>query len=231
MIDNNFNKLLAEQVKHNWKNYKTLRIDLSIARTKELFNMAGKYICVQDVSSRNVIATIILNEKENDPLNLKNALEIETFFKEFYITNTAQAGQWIDLIIGADFAYKKKMRLNYIKRPDDPAVYDYTLPNFTCDNAWHYLALPATAAGFLVPTDAQLIHFNLNVNCTVNNQLFCLGFVGQINLMTTAYIFTHLANLTVCLDCWVQPSSNLIQYIGNPGPWNTINLVVKGWLV
>ncbi|MFZ2148841.1 MAG: hypothetical protein WAV28_16630 [Sedimentisphaerales bacterium] len=104
----NFEERLADQVRNRWTNYQKKRIDLTLARTNEQFFLAGAYLCVEDVSDTAVTATIRLNKDSNDELDLVNGVEIETLFGQFYITNAAQPGEWLDLIIGADFKYKKK---------------------------------------------------------------------------------------------------------------------------
>ncbi len=98
---------LRNQILKNWKNYNPKRIDLGIARQKQQYDLAGKYICVEKLSSAAAAVTIILNDKDNGELDLVDGLEIVTLFKKVFITNAVQAGEWIDLIFGADFRYKK----------------------------------------------------------------------------------------------------------------------------
>lgn len=98
---------LREQILRNWKNYNPKRIDLGIAREKQQYDLAGKYICVQNISSADAAVTIILNDKDNGELDLVDGLEIETLFRKVFITNAVQADEWIDIIFGADFRYKK----------------------------------------------------------------------------------------------------------------------------
>lgn len=98
---------LRNQILKNWKNYNPKRIDLAIPRDKQQYDLAGKYICVEKLSSADAEVTIILNDKDNGELDLVDGVEIETLFKKVFITNTAQADEWIDIIFGADFKYKK----------------------------------------------------------------------------------------------------------------------------
>ena len=98
---------LRDQILRNWKNYNPKRIDLGIARDKQQLDIAGKYICVQDISSADAVVTIRFNDKDNGELGLVDGLEIKTLFRKVFITNTAQADEWIDVIFGADFEYKK----------------------------------------------------------------------------------------------------------------------------
>jgi len=98
---------LREQILSNWKNYNPKRFDLGIAREKQQFDIAGKYICVEGISDPAVEVSVILNDKDNGALDLVDGVEIKTLFKKVFITNAAQGGQWIDIIFGADFEYKK----------------------------------------------------------------------------------------------------------------------------
>jgi len=98
---------LRNQILKNWKNYNPKRIDLGIAREKQQYDLAGKYICVEKLSSADAEVTIILNDKDNGELDLVDGVEIVTLFKKVFITNIAQADEWIDIIFGADFRYKK----------------------------------------------------------------------------------------------------------------------------
>ena len=98
---------LDDQIRRRWENYLKRRIDLSIARVNQSFVMAGEGFIVQAVSNSTITATVRFNREMNDDLDLVDGLQIETLFGEFFITNTAQAGEWIDIIIAVDFSYKK----------------------------------------------------------------------------------------------------------------------------
>ena len=102
-----FETQLRNQILKNWKNYNPKRIDLGIARQKQQYDIAGKYICVEKLSSAAAAVTLILNDKDNGELDLVDGLEIVTLFKKVFITNAVQADEWIDIIFGADFRYKK----------------------------------------------------------------------------------------------------------------------------
>ena len=106
-MESDFDKLLREQILSNWKNYNPKRVDLGIARDKQQYDIAGKYICVEGISDPAALVSIILNDKDNGDLDLVDGVEIKTLFRKVFITNAVQAGQWIDIIFGADFEYKK----------------------------------------------------------------------------------------------------------------------------
>ncbi len=94
---------LADQVKRNYKNYFTLRITLDAAANNQQHIAAGDMIYVKAISSSNAASSIKLNRNTNEEIELKLHSKIKTVFTSFYITNTAQAGEWIDLLIGINF--------------------------------------------------------------------------------------------------------------------------------
>lgn len=104
----NWEERLTAQVLRDWHNYDRHRIDLSTARAAEFWGYAGEFLTVEKVSSESALATIRLNRNTNDLIGLQVGTVIKTVFKDFYITNTAQAGEWIDIIIGINFEYYKK---------------------------------------------------------------------------------------------------------------------------
>lgn len=100
---------LADQVKWDWDNYKHLHIDLSTARIDHPYRIAGEYLYVEQSSSALAIAKIKLNRNSNDALDLEKGVLIETIFIEIYITNDALQDEWLDLVFGINFKYKKKI--------------------------------------------------------------------------------------------------------------------------
>jgi len=163
---------LRNQILKNWKNYKLKRIDLGVARTKQQYDLAGKYICVEKISSADAAATIILNDKDNSELDLDDGVEIETLFKKVFITNEAQADEWIDIIFGADFKYKKKIE-GII-----PDIFDFDI-----------FALARTIA----PSGGQkLIYLDLTTYDEVDTNTEGTGAILQ-NL-AVAYVTTGAAN-------------------------------------
>jgi len=99
---------LTNQVFRGWHNYERHRLTLDSARVAEVWTMPGEFIYVEQVSSESALASIRLNLNINDALDLQAGTVIKTVFKEFYITHTAQAGEWIDLIVGINFEYYKR---------------------------------------------------------------------------------------------------------------------------
>ena len=99
---------LKQQELRGWDNYMRRRIDLSNARAAEQWGIAGEFFYVEQVSSESAKAGIRLNRNTNDQIDLEIGTIIKTIFTSFYITNTAQSEQWIDVIVGINFEYYKK---------------------------------------------------------------------------------------------------------------------------
>jgi hypothetical protein len=101
---------LKDQSIRHWENYKHLRIDLSTARVDEPLLISGEYLYVESASDKDAaIAKIKFNRNTNDALDLELGVEIKTVFIEVFITNDAIQGEWLDLIFGINFEYKKKI--------------------------------------------------------------------------------------------------------------------------
>lgn len=104
-----WDKRLTDQARRGWDNYKHLHIDLGVARIDQSYLMAGEYLYVEQSSSTDAIAKIKLNRKSNDALDLEKGVEIETVFIEVFVTNDALEDEWLDLVFGINFKYKKKI--------------------------------------------------------------------------------------------------------------------------
>ena len=100
---NNWDKQLQEQVDHRFDNAKKIHIDLATARTDQLYHIPGDYIYVEAASSCIAIATLKINKDAGVSMNLIAGTIIETVFNNFFVSNTALPGQWLDLVIGIDF--------------------------------------------------------------------------------------------------------------------------------
>lgn len=101
---------LKRQMLRGWDNYVRRRIDLSNARSLEYWGITGEFLYIEEVSSESAKAGIRINRNTNDELDLELNTIIKTIFTNFYITNEAQTGEWIDIIIGINFEYYKKAR-------------------------------------------------------------------------------------------------------------------------
>jgi len=78
----NWDQRLRDQAGKGWDNYSVKRIDLSQARINHPVRVPGEFLCV---------------------------VEIKSIFTILFISNEALVDQWIDLTIGINFEYKKKI--------------------------------------------------------------------------------------------------------------------------
>jgi len=101
----NWDQRLKNQVELDWNNYQRYRLDLDTARNDEFLAITGELIYIEKVSSESAAATIKLNRNTNEALELRRGTKIKTIFKELYITHDAQAGEWMDLLIGINFDF------------------------------------------------------------------------------------------------------------------------------
>ena len=98
-----FEHRLKEHATKQWSNVERIRIELDVARNIYLFDIAGEFIAVERTSSTQAAATLRLDRTNRDEINLTRGRIIETLFAKFHISNAAQAGEWIDLVIGRNF--------------------------------------------------------------------------------------------------------------------------------
>lgn len=94
---------LISQKERGFINYSVMTIDLATARTSELVHIPGDIVYVKSVSSNSAAATVRLNLTKNDEVDLRLHTRIETVFTSLFISNEAQAGKWMELVIGINF--------------------------------------------------------------------------------------------------------------------------------
>jgi len=99
---------LKAQVLRNWDNYVRRRIHLDAARASEFWGIAGEFVYIEEVSSASARMQVAISRNTNDLLDLVAGTVIKTVFKELWLWNDAQAGEWIDIIIGINFEYYKR---------------------------------------------------------------------------------------------------------------------------
>ena len=85
------------------KPYNRLNISLASAQTDEVLDMDGDFIIVE---SLNGSCSIKLNERSNNPIDLAIFKTIRSPFDRLYITNTAQAGKSLILMIGGEASFE-----------------------------------------------------------------------------------------------------------------------------
>ena len=81
--------------------YKVLTLDLAIARTDEKYELAGYNLAVL-FKSVGATATLKFNQTTAEEIDLANTKHIESKFSRFFITNTAQTGLTMVLVIGEE---------------------------------------------------------------------------------------------------------------------------------
>lgn len=82
--------------------YKVLTINLANARTNKEYAFPGYNLAVLKYTSGATDCDLRLNHVNGDAIDLLNTKRIESHFLRFYITNTAQAGKTLTLIVGEE---------------------------------------------------------------------------------------------------------------------------------
>ena len=139
---------LAAQKRRGFINYSVITIDLATARTNELHHVPGDILYVNKVSSKSAAATARFNLTKNDEVELKLHSRIETVFTSLFISNEAQAGEWMELVIGINF---KVSNLNIPSRSElQPVI---TITNASADTNQAGAAHPCNEA--LIKADVK----------------------------------------------------------------------------
>ena len=99
-MNQGWNQQLLEQIAHKFEKYKIVHIDLAVDRTNEQKDYCGDFLFVLSASSSLANVDIRLDKNTKDPINLVLNTSINTIFEKFFVTNTAQAGAWVDLFVG-----------------------------------------------------------------------------------------------------------------------------------
>ena len=81
--------------------YKQLTINLATARSNKKHELAGYNLSVLRLSS-GALCQIKFNNTTGEAIELSKVQRVESHFERFYITNTAQTGKTITLIIGEE---------------------------------------------------------------------------------------------------------------------------------
>lgn len=100
---------LDEQVKRRFDNVKKIRINLATARLDDELTIPGDFIYIENASSSAAVCTCKLDKDASASINLYAGTRIETVFTKLYISNDAQANQWIDVVIGIDFNFSRDL--------------------------------------------------------------------------------------------------------------------------
>lgn len=87
----------------NGKKYNIFILDLTNARNSELLEAMGGYIWVKDATDPSVNIDVQIDNSANDKLNLHKSNGVVARFEKLFISNTAQSGKTITLLITPDF--------------------------------------------------------------------------------------------------------------------------------
>jgi len=136
MMQTSWDILLREQVQRDFKNYMTITLDLGQARTNQAYPVPGDCLYVNSVSSPSAAAAVRFGRNTNEPVDLKLHTKIKTVFTSFFVTNAAQPGEALELLVGINFEVS-----NIQKQPAGEAqpafIVTYASPNINTVAASH----------------------------------------------------------------------------------------------
>ena len=98
-----------------------LTLDLSVARVQVEYNIYGDVMIVESMDGT---AIVCLNNKENSPLELRIGRKIYQDYFTFFITNTAQAGKTLKIVMGREGCFdinETDYWINLLKDKQDEA--------------------------------------------------------------------------------------------------------------
>ncbi len=95
---------LTDVIRNHPNLYNQLLINLATARTNEEYRIPGDALYVIDMSSA-AVAQIRFNNSGDDAIELKRGRRFQVPFSRFLVTNTAQAGLTVTLLVGKDMAF------------------------------------------------------------------------------------------------------------------------------
>lgn len=93
---------LQEQVQRNFDNYRIARITLDAALDNMEFVAPGNELIVLNASSKTAAATVRFSRNAKEGIGLVKCAKVYNVFKSFFITSTAQPGEWLDIFAGID---------------------------------------------------------------------------------------------------------------------------------
>lgn len=218
---------LKEQLERSFHNYHKRRIDLSVARDNKQLNWTGETLIVEKASSSSAIATVRLMFEDADPLTLEENVEIESIFNRLYLSNNAQADEWLDVIAGINFEYKKKIAKEVFVDRGDPADIDFLHSELILDGAWHSLDLSN-----IIPKGCVLVLLRVaNENDVAGSAFDCRKY-GCIYQCNFSAVHCFVSNMYNNQDVLVIPDKNgVIEYLGNNQATSGLSLVVGGWWI
>lgn len=222
-----WDRRLKQQLERSFHNYHNRRIDLSVARDNEQLDWTGEIIIVEKASSSDATATIRLMFDDADLLTLEKNVEIRSIFNRLFITNTAQAGEWLDVIAGINFEYKKKIDVVNFVDSGDVEEYDYEITDLDLDGMWHDLDLSDK-----IPIGTVAVLFNItslrSSDAPRGLNFKTKGVTNEKNVPTYS---VSVANMNFSAQLQVVPNADRMICYKGAANFNSCNLTITSILL
>jgi len=124
--------------------------------------------------------------------------------------------------------------LNFIKRRGDvyvdrgdPANYDFTVGDFTCDGNWHDLDLSS-----IVPSGATCVDLKIVVMDDAAGSYFAIRENGNTNSRNSLSTTTFVADIRNYVSGSIKCDENrIIEYMTTNTTFSNIDFLVRGWVM
>lgn len=100
--------------------YHVLPIDLSVARDKKKFDIAGDRIIVVDINGSVTVRIERQGADEIDLTQIGKIIVSKKYFNQFFLTNTAQPGKTAKLIVGKGAQFEAEPLLSNLVAAERP---------------------------------------------------------------------------------------------------------------
>ena len=216
---------LKQQLERSFHNYHKRRIDLSVARDNKQFDWTGEILIVEKASSSDAIATVRLMFDDADPLTLEENVQIGSIFNRIFVTNDALVGEWLDVIAGINFEYKKKIADVWVDRGDTD-ITDLMRSGMTTNGAWHLWDL----SGVVPNGHPRLVHISVLARDDTPDIELKFRTRGNVNTPNAAVFRLYIADIYHAADIlvWANADSQ-IEYWASSTAWTEIYLRIRGW--
>ncbi|MCK5633376.1 hypothetical protein KAH94_06480 [bacterium] len=152
--------------------------------------------------------------------------DVENSYTEFQYGNLISSNGFLLQAIRKIYNFFIGDAMIYSDR-GDPAVFDFTLPDFTTDGTWRDLDLsaiaPANTKAVIVKITAQAATVNYTINFRKK---------GNTNEINTGKFTLPVKDAPTSTELIVPCNDDrIIQYNAENGAFDLINFVIKGWFV
>lgn len=97
------NNDVGGQLRYSQKRITKIDIDLTNARTKERFSVRGTVFWINSGSNADNTVSVTLDSLDNDEFEMSPGAYISGVpFREFYVSNTAQNGESVQVVVITD---------------------------------------------------------------------------------------------------------------------------------